>query len=89
MKRTTQLRVQAFAAVAVGLVAAAQLSGDPDTTTRIAGRLGPTPGPNATGHVDAKRDYLERKAAESPDDKAAALVSFASYTLSLHDALPI
>jgi hypothetical protein len=80
MKRVTQLRLQAFAAIAVGLVAAASLSGDRDgATTRIAGRLGPTAGPNATGHVDAKRDYLERIAKNDPDGQAAALVSFASF----------
>ncbi len=79
MKRATQLRLQAFAAIAVAVVAAAVLTGDSDGGTKIAGRLGPTPGPNATGHVEAKRDYLERISKEEPERKAAALVSFASF----------
>lgn len=79
MKRMTQLRLQAFAAIAVGLVAAASLSAEGGDATRIAGRLGPTPGPNATGYVDAKRDYLERIAKEEPERPAAALVSFSAF----------
>ncbi|MGH2759946.1 MAG: hypothetical protein ACRDKJ_10350 [Actinomycetota bacterium] len=82
MRRNTQLRLQAFAAVFVGLVAAAMLSGDRAGAPPIAGRLGPTPGPNATGHVEAKRGYLDRIASEDPDAKAAALVSFSRFVRS-------
>ena len=82
MKRATQLRLQAFAAVAVGLVAAALLTAESDDPQRIAGRLGPTPGPNASGHIETKRGYLERIAREDPEQTAAALVSFSSFARS-------
>jgi hypothetical protein len=76
MKKTSHLRLQAFAAIAVGLVAASMLSLDREDTTRIAGRLGPTPGPNSMGHVQAKQSYLQRIARADPEKQGAALASF-------------
>jgi hypothetical protein len=86
MKAATQLRVQALLAAAVGLVAATTLTLDADSAAvRVRGRLGPTPGPNSLGHVQAKRAYLERIAAADPDRPAAGLVSF-SKLVSARDA---
>ncbi len=75
MKKATHLRLQAFAAIAVALVAAMTLAQNYDEP-RVAGRLGPTAGPNSLGHVEAQRAYLDRIAREDPDAGAGALVSF-------------
>ncbi len=79
MTRGTQLRVQALLAAAVALVAASVLTLDGEETTRVRGRLGPTPGPNALGHIEGKRAYLERVASADPDRRAAGLVSFSRF----------
>lgn len=76
MKTASQLRMQAFAAAAVALLAATVLTLDGDGEARVAGRLGPTPGPNSAGHVEAKRSYLDRIARAEPGREAAGLVSF-------------
>jgi hypothetical protein len=77
MRQTFQLRVQALAAAAIGLIAATQLTiGGDDTAVRVRGSLAPTPGPNSIGYVHGKRSYLERVAADDPDRPAAALISF-------------
>jgi hypothetical protein len=71
----SQLRVALIGALVVATVAAAVLSArfaDPD---RVAGHLGPTPGPSSEGHVAAKHAYLDRLAAEDPNEPASALVS--------------
>lgn len=68
----------ALAVVAVGLVAGTVLtlrSGDGDAPP-IAGRLGPTPGPDSEGHIVAKRAYLDTLARRDPDTVGAGLVSF-------------
>jgi hypothetical protein len=75
MKTLVRYRFVALAVVAAGLVVATVLvmmSGD---ERGLAGRLGPTPGPNSDGHVAAKKSYLERVAREDPTGEAAALVS--------------
>src|SRR5206468_2317585 len=46
-------------------------------SSSFAGALGPTPGPNSSGHVSAKRAYLQRAARSDPSTKAAALISLA------------
>jgi hypothetical protein len=75
MKTLIRYRFVVLAVVAAGLVVATVLvmmSGD---ERGVAGRLGPTPGPNSDGHVAAKKSYLERVARENPTGEAAALVS--------------
>jgi hypothetical protein len=78
MKTTTQLRALLLAALAIGVVAGAALAYRNDSeSVRVVGHLGPTPGPNSKGHVEAKRAYLDRLALLSPERPAAGLVSFA------------
>lgn len=67
----------AFAVVAVALVVATVVTlrsggGGPP----LAGRLGPTPGPDSEGHIAAKSAYLEALARREPDAAGAGLVSF-------------
>lgn len=79
MKRASQLRLQALLAAAVALVAATTLTLDSDSTTRLRGRLGPTPGPNSIGHIQGKKAYLQRVARADPGRRAAGLVSFSKF----------
>jgi len=51
----------------------------PDRSQQVAGRLGPTPGPDSQGHIRAQRAYLEGLAKTHPTQKAAALVSLTKY----------
>jgi hypothetical protein len=85
MRHSGQLRLLALLAAAIGLVSAMAISMRSGDEMRVAGRLGPTPGPNSAGHVEAKRDYLKRIAAEEPDRAAAGLIS-ASHLLSVSQA---
>lgn len=73
----TQLRTLLLAALTIGLVAGATVALRNSGGVRVEGRLGPTPGPNSKGHIDAKRAYLERLALLSPERPAAGLVSMA------------
>ncbi len=76
-----QSRVALIVALIVATSAGALLStrtADPDPN-RVAGILGPTPGPNSSGHVANKRAYLERLAAQDPSKHASALVSLDTY----------
>jgi len=75
MKTLIRYRFIALAVVAVGLVVATVLVMMSGGERGLAGRLGPTPGPNSDGHVAAKKSYLERIARENPTGEAAALVS--------------
>lgn len=79
MTRATHLRLQALAAAAVALVAATQLTLVNESTTRVRGSLGPTPGPNSIGHVEGKRAYLDRIAGAEPEQPGAGLVSFTRF----------
>ncbi|HYZ92619.1 MAG TPA: hypothetical protein VFA34_09540 [Actinomycetota bacterium] len=79
MKRTTHLRLQALIAAAVALVAATAMTLDAADSVKLRGTLGPTPGPDSTGHVEGKRAYLTRIAASDPGRSAAALVSFSKF----------
>jgi hypothetical protein len=47
--------------------------------TRVAGHLGPTPGPSSEGYARSKRAYLHRLTAMTPDKTVAALVSLKRY----------
>lgn len=66
-----------FGVCAVALIAAAFYAMHARNSSNVAGVLGPTPGPNSSGHISAKRAYLERSARSDPSTKAAALISLA------------
>jgi len=67
-----------FGVAAVALIAAWQYTVHAgNSKTKIAGVLAPTPGPNSSGYISAKRAYLERSAASDPSKPAAALISLA------------
>lgn len=77
MNRSAQLRVLALIAAGVALVAGVVITQRADQGIDILGRLGPTAGPDSTGHVRAQRAYLEQAAAAAPGRPAAGLVSMA------------
>lgn len=79
MTHSAQLRVLALLAAAVALVAALVVTQRSADGLRIQGRIGPTPGPNSTGHIQTQRAYLDRLAASSPEAQAAGLVSFSRF----------
>jgi hypothetical protein len=81
-------RFVALAVVAAGLIAATVILMLSDEETGLAGRLGPTPGPDSQGHIDAGRAYLTRIASEDPEQEAAALVSLSALT-SARDATSV
>lgn len=70
----------ALAVVAVGLVTATILTlrsdGGNGDGRPVAGRLGPTPGPDSDGHIRTKRVYLADLARRDPEARGAGLVSF-------------
>ncbi len=65
-----------FGVTAVVLIAAAYLSYGA-TTSKVAGVLGPTPGPNSSGHIAAQRAYLARVSKSHPSTASGALISLA------------
>lgn len=70
-----------MALLSAALIAASivtMISGD-SNTDKVAGRLGPTPGPNSQGYAAQKRAYLANLAATKGSEKVGALVSFNSY----------
>ncbi len=80
MKTLIRYRFVALAVLAAGLVVATVLVMMPGDERGVAGRLGPTPGPNSDGHVAARKSYLERLARENPTGEASALVSLNAMT---------
>jgi hypothetical protein len=47
------------------------------SNSKVAGVLGPTPGPNSSGHISAQRAYLVRAANSDPTASSGALISLA------------
>jgi hypothetical protein len=66
-----------FGVAAVALVAAATYSVSTGSSpkSKVAGVLGPTSGPNSSGHITDKRAYLKRAAASDPSASSGALIS--------------
>jgi hypothetical protein len=70
-----------FGVCAVILVVAAFFSWHSARSgSRIAGVLGPTPGPNSAGHIEAQKAYLARAARRDPTKPSGALISLARMT---------
>ncbi|MEX2537720.1 MAG: hypothetical protein WD646_03600 [Actinomycetota bacterium] len=88
MKRLYRYRFIALAVVAAGLIAATVILMLSNEESGLAGRLGPTPGPDSQGHIEARRAYLTRIASEDPEQEAAALVSLSALT-SARDATSV
>jgi hypothetical protein len=71
-----------LAVIAAGLAVGAFLTlrtTDKPSADRPAGTLGPTPGPDSRGYINAKRAYLSRLEREDPQKPAAGLVSFTAF----------
>jgi hypothetical protein len=68
-----------MAALSAVLIVAAIVTWPSKGGIRVAGRLGPTPGPNSAGYAAHKRAYLAHLASASPDSEVGALVSFNKY----------
>jgi hypothetical protein len=65
-----------FGVAAVVLVVAAVYSvSTKSSKNKVAGVLGPTSGPNSSGHIADKRAYLKRAAASDPSASSGALIS--------------
>jgi hypothetical protein len=80
LKTLHRFRFVLLAVTAVILVAATVYSlRSGGGTEKVAGRLGPTPGPSSEGHIRAQKAYLNKLASERPDEKAAALVSLDTF----------
>lgn len=79
MTRSVELRALALIAAAVALVGGLVITQRADQGIDILGRLGPTAGPDSTGHVRAQRAYLEQAAAAAPRRPAAGLASMARF----------
>jgi len=69
-----------FAVCAIGLVAAAVYSRATQSSSKVAGVLAPTPGPNSNGYIAAQRAYLARVATSDPSKPSGALVSLSKMT---------
>jgi hypothetical protein len=82
MKLTRRLRFVLLGVTGVILIAATawtlRSDGGSDEE-KVAGRLGPTPGPSSEGYIASKKAYLARIAKASPTQHAGGLVSLNSY----------
>jgi len=67
-----------FGVAAVGLIVAVIVTMRSGSSGRkVAGVLGPTPGPDSAGHIAAQKAYLERSAQSDAGASSGALISLA------------